>query len=304
MHFPLITVIVPTFRKFDNLQTLVNSIFGQDYPNIELIISDDGSEEFDSSYIQAILRKRPDNIKMLSVIHHPINVGTVKNLNYAIKNSHGDYVFLIGQDDSFVDRNVFEKIRRSFGEALVVTGIKVLYSEDKNDFLGEEPLRFYWPLFDSRLLYRFLAFSGNIICGACTYYKREAFIRYGLFDERFRVLEDFPFYLLLLRQKERIKFIELKTTKYSLGGISSGGSCSHLMQNDLVLLFEREIKCNKGIIKRGLEFKLKLYKQEKLLAKAVLFLCYLDIFLLKLCLLVKLLFLNLCDKRGDLKKYQ
>ena len=43
---PLATVVVLTYKQFDNLQRNLNSIFIQTYDNIEIIISDDGSQNF------------------------------------------------------------------------------------------------------------------------------------------------------------------------------------------------------------------------------------------------------------------
>ena len=85
-EFPLVTVEMLTYKKFDYLEASLNSVFAQDYPNIEIIISDDGSPNFYKEYIENIINKKTNNIKNVQIIHHEVNLGTVKNLFHKIDN--------------------------------------------------------------------------------------------------------------------------------------------------------------------------------------------------------------------------
>lgn len=58
----LVSVIVLTYRKFDLLEENLNSIYMQDYPNIEIIIGDDGSDNFDYDMINRLSLSKTDNI--------------------------------------------------------------------------------------------------------------------------------------------------------------------------------------------------------------------------------------------------
>lgn len=251
----LVTVVVLSYKNFDNIEKNLKSIFHQNYPNIEIIISDDSSDNFDIEKIKKILEKKSDNIKKIQVIHHEKNIGTVKNFNEAIKKASGEYIFPLSQDDCFYSKNVIEEIINNFGDSLVVTSIREAYLE--NQLVDQLPKEVDRRRFDSPKFYEFLIFNGNIISGASTYYKKEVFEKYGYFDEELRLLEDMPFYLKLLSQKEKIKFIPIKTIKYSLGGVSTSKKPNLMLTKDWVKMYQKEIEGKKGYLKRYIQFLLK-----------------------------------------------
>ena len=96
--------------------------------------------------------------------------------------------------------------------------------------------------------------NGNIMSGASTYYKKEVFEKIGYFDEQYKLLEDYPFYLKDLRMKNQIKFININTIKYSLDGISSSSIVNNTLIEDFYKVFINEQKYNKGYLKRYLKF--------------------------------------------------
>lgn len=252
----LVSVIVLTYKNFDNLEKNLNSIFFQTYKEIEIIISDDGSINFDIEKIKELTKKAKKNIKNIKIIHHENNIGTVKNFNEAIKKSSGKYIIPLSQDDCFYSENVIENIINEFGESLVVTGIREAYIDGK--FIEEFPLKKHRKRFEESNFYEFLILNGNIISGASTYYRREVFQKYGYFDESFKLLEDMPFYLKLLSNGEKIKFINLKTIKYFLGGISTSKIPNVNLTKDWIKLYERERKGKNGYLKRYIEFLLEI----------------------------------------------
>lgn len=255
MKDELVSIIVLTYRNFDNIEKNLKSIFCQKYPNIEIIVSDDGSDNFDIEKIEKILEKKSDNIKKIQVIHHEKNIGTVKNFNEAIKKANGEYIFPLSQDDCFYSENTVEEIVSNFDDSLVVTSIREAYSGEQS--VGEFPIEADRGRFNNPNFYDFLIFNGNIISGASTYYKKEVFEKYGYFDEELRLLEDMPFYLKLLSQKEKIKFISVKTIKYSLGGVSTSKKPNLMLTKDWIKVYQKEIEGKKGYLKRYIQFLLK-----------------------------------------------
>ena len=54
---PLVSCITTTYKKFDYLYQTLDSVFMQDYPNIEIIIGDDGSPDFPEKKIWKYIKK-------------------------------------------------------------------------------------------------------------------------------------------------------------------------------------------------------------------------------------------------------
>lgn len=91
---PLISIIVPIYNGERYLNECIDSILGQDYENIEVILVDDGSIDKSGEII--------DNYKNIDnrvIVIHQKNSGVSVARNNALNNVHGKYVCLIDQDD-------------------------------------------------------------------------------------------------------------------------------------------------------------------------------------------------------------
>lgn len=269
MEKELVSVIVLTYKKFENLEKCLNSVFMQDYPNIELIISDDGSPNFDRGLIEKLLIQKEKNIKEIKIINHENNVGTVKNYNNAIKKSKGKYIIGLAQDDCYISSNIITNLVDNFGDNLIVNASSKWMNnlKIKNNYVE---------------LYKYLIYNGNIISGSSTYYKREIFEKYGYFDEDMLLLEDFPFFLRLLRNNKEIKFLTFNTISYGMEGISTAQYKNKQLLKDSIVLFEREKIYNKGYVLRYLNFLQEYLKNEiEERGKYRVYLKYPDVFLFR-----------------------
>jgi len=88
---PLVTIIVPTFNRASFLNETIDSILEQDYPNIELIVLDDGSIDDTPD----VLAKYGDRI----IVERHDNIGETLTVNKGFKLAHGDYVCVVNSDD-------------------------------------------------------------------------------------------------------------------------------------------------------------------------------------------------------------
>lgn len=96
--FPLVSVLIPAYNHENYIQETIESIINQTYPNIELIILDDGSK--DKTW-EKITELKPKCENRFVKIHFETkqNEGTCITLNKLLELSSGEFVYIIASDD-------------------------------------------------------------------------------------------------------------------------------------------------------------------------------------------------------------
>jgi glycosyltransferase involved in cell wall biosynthesis len=223
---PLVSVMVLAYRHSEVIKDALDSIFEQDYENIELIISDDCSRDFNrmeiAEYVQAMNR---GNIVHCIINENEFNVGSVKHFNKILNMSNGQYLKFLAADDALYDTRVIRDFVEFFSktDALVVTSQCMIYDEALSEVIApgiSETQQQTIRNSSTDELYRALTYS-SVKCapGAC--FKREFFDKYGPFDESYRIDEDLPMWLKISRLGCSIHLMDRVTVKYRIGGISN-----------------------------------------------------------------------------------
>ncbi len=94
-YLPLISVIVPVYNVAKILERCINSIRQQIYPNLEIILVDDGSTDMSGTFCD-VFAKQDQRIK---VIHQP-NQGLSMARNAGLKLATGKWVTFVDSDDT------------------------------------------------------------------------------------------------------------------------------------------------------------------------------------------------------------
>lgn len=90
------TVLLPTRNRLEYLRYAITSVLEQDYENWEIIVSDNFSEEDIEGYVSSLNDKRIKFFRTSSFV--PVT----ENWNNALNQSTGDYVIMLGDDDSLL----------------------------------------------------------------------------------------------------------------------------------------------------------------------------------------------------------
>lgn len=97
MSDPLVTIITPTYNRETLIVKTVESILRQDYPNIEYIVIDDGSQD----NTREVLKPFRDR---LEYIYHD-NMGETATVNKGFSLARGEIICVINSDDPFYTDN-------------------------------------------------------------------------------------------------------------------------------------------------------------------------------------------------------
>lgn len=131
---PLISIITPVYNGADYLDELILSVLQQDYPHIEHIIIDDGSN--DNGATTAILQKYP-HLRWWS----RENKGQYATLNEGLAAAQGDVVSIICADDKYASPSVLSSVI-AFWQAHPDCGCiygDTLHMNDKSELLELDP---------------------------------------------------------------------------------------------------------------------------------------------------------------------
>ncbi|MFB2642102.1 glycosyltransferase [Shewanella bicestrii] len=235
-----ISIITLTYKNWHLLDKAIASVASQiinEKYEVEYLIVDDGTPDFNIEYVTGLLASTHLNYR---VIVNPENMGTVASFNNAIQQSTGDIIVPLSADDEFYDTTVVNDIAEEFNRtgAYIITGLRVPVVGGK-----ESPplpkLKDLVLFSDKTALLKQLLVHQNIISGASTYYQKNIFHKVGYFDESYRLLEDYPFYIRALTLGIEVALFKRKTIKYGMDGISSSGQINPILRNDFNLLHSK-----------------------------------------------------------------
>jgi alpha-1,3-rhamnosyltransferase len=211
----LVSVIVITYNSEKFVLDTLESIKEQDYLEIELIISDDCSNDRTLEICEKWLEKNKDRFKRSKIIKGDFNQGVVKNLEKGCKESKGEWIKIIAGDDillknciSLNSRYVQDNNQINFLFSKVETFGKkeiILPSKDKIKYYTFSPDKQYFQLL-----------LGNFILAPTSFIKRKRLEELGCFDSKTRIIEDLPMWLKATKAGEKLYFLDKITVKYRI----------------------------------------------------------------------------------------
>lgn len=241
------TIILTHYNQFKYIRESIDSILMQSYGNIELIIIDDCSSFFDKKELEDYINSnKKDNIVDFKIIINEENLGTTKSLNKAIKESTGDYIELLAADDALYDKNVITRFVEAFEKTneLIISGQCLLCGSSLNDVIGKSidaSKALKYNNLDVKKQYLKMV-RGCYLGSGATAYDSRVFKELGLFNEKYKLVEDWSYWLYVLKNGYKIWFENFIVFLHRDGGVShndSGVMPPHVEQyyNDILNVY-------------------------------------------------------------------
>lgn len=195
---PAVSVVMPAYNHAEFVVEAIESVLGQDFGDLELLVGDDGSRD------ETVARARSVRDPRLEVIESEVNRGAAAVHNELVARARGRYVAVINSDDVWMPGKLSKQLAfleghpdfgACFGRARFVARDGADIPKESLDFGGifdvDNRSRGAW------LRHFFL--RGNCLCHPTALLRREVYARLGPYDNRLRQLPDFDMWVRLVK---------------------------------------------------------------------------------------------------------
>jgi alpha-1,3-rhamnosyltransferase len=267
---PLVSIVVITYNAEKFIIECLDSIQSQTYKNIELIISDDSSQDSTVAMCKNWLVSNTNRFVAVKLIESPVNTGITKNINRGCKVAKGEWIKPLAGDDLLLPLCIEENIEHCDKKQIIFSQAEIF---DKDTILGYLPCENNKSFFnlDAKKQFQKL-FLNSFLPAPTSFINHEYLKNMNYFNEKYAMVEDYPFYLESTFQGTKLYYFDKITVRYRkhTNSISNNVDFLHnvtmhkiektiiydmikrkgisicLKINRIVTLYEREI-----IIKRG-----------------------------------------------------
>lgn len=176
-----VSVIIPAYNAAKYIRHAVDSVLAQTYPNVEVVVVDDGSTDGTA----LILADYGSRIRTVS---QP-NRGVATACNAGVAAASGVWIAFLDADDEWLPDKLMLQVRHCGTTAISHTD-SVCFGEAID---GEIRRSSFEPPHSGRVLKPLLV--TNFITKSSVMMRRDVYLRYGGFDASHLGVEDWPFWL-------------------------------------------------------------------------------------------------------------
>jgi len=95
---PLVSVMITSYNQKDIIWRAIESVLGQTFQNIQIVIADDSSTDGSQELLKEFSRKYPNKIKL---VLSSFNQGIARNKNNGFRNCDGEFITYLDGDDYY-----------------------------------------------------------------------------------------------------------------------------------------------------------------------------------------------------------
>lgn len=231
---PLVSVVVPTFNHEKYVLECIESILSQDYPNIELIVINDGSTDGTDEKLRGYLKEHHGAFTYIS----KVNEGVGTTMNKGLGMAEGEYFCEVCSDDTLVPGSITKRVAYLEEHSEVEAVFGSIESMDKDGLLVDIPSDGRKAGFDSSV-HTFEDFVKARV--SFTFHagmsRTEVLRRVGGFDEDFYTEDTYMRYLLVLFA--RVASLDEVVVRYRHHETNISKGRPFFMRREKILSFEK-----------------------------------------------------------------
>ncbi|MCA0153717.1 glycosyltransferase family 2 protein [Winogradskyella vincentii] len=200
----LLSIITINYNDAVGLKITMDSVNAQNLKEFEHIIIDGNSTDESLEVIKSF------NYGKLNYISEP-DSGIYNAMNKGIKMASGKYLLFLNSGDYLKNKDVVSMVRPYLKKDYSVLSGNIIFDEDAGPRLREHP---------EKITFSYLV--GNAISHPSSFIKRSLFKTYGLYDESYKIVSDWAFFVKVLGLNNE-SFLKLPVTVsvFDTKGVSS-----------------------------------------------------------------------------------
>ena len=212
-----VSIVIPVYNGSNYLSEAIDSALAQTYPNIEVIVVNDGSN--DHGETERIALSYSDKVRYF----YKTNGGVASALNLGIEKMSGDYFSWLSHDDLYCPQKVEIQVRALAGMAQSRSIMYSDYAVFFDNAMDAKNIRLPTVPPDQ---FRYFITVNNILHGCTLLIPKAAFDECGGFNETLRTTQDYD---LWFRMAEKFHFIH--TPGVLVKARSHAEQCSEKMKS-------------------------------------------------------------------------
>lgn len=221
-----IAVIVITYNSEETVIETLESIKAQTYKEIELIVSDDYSQDNTVRIVEQWLRKNGERFVSSMCRISDRNYGTSNNLNRGVELSRSRLYKVIAGDDILLPKalEVYAKYYQKNPGKIGVSEMQLLFDSECDDEFQKNQRqainRGYSKLKENSIgkkrMYKSLLKENYIPALGVGLIEKNIYKEIGGYDERFILMEDYPFFLKIAQRGYEFYYINEMLVGYRI----------------------------------------------------------------------------------------
>lgn len=216
-----ISIVTINLNNLPGLIKTIQSVFSQDYQNIEYLIIDGGSTDGSVDYIKS-------NAKRIKYWVSEKDNGIYDGMNKGIRKSNGDYILFLNSGDYFFNSQSLKKLIEAAVDKDIVYGNMIIEKFDGRVVKT-------YPKVLSRQY-----FQTDTIPHPCSLIRRELFLKFGFYNTNYKIISDWAFFIdSIVKRKASYAYLDTAISVFNLDGISSQPSSYKVIRSEMNIHFKK-----------------------------------------------------------------